>query len=304
MVLNPRKFSDTKGSRDRGSREFKAHFVSKEGSLMKVASSKVIATHPMNSIKNVAALMKDSDVRRLPVIDAGKNRLEGIVAAIDILDFLGGGDKYNIIEKDFHGNFLSAINSPVNKIMRPAMFLDSQSSVDDAVEIMIGKRSSCITIVENAKTMRVVGLVTERDLLPKAEDFGVKVGDVMQKNVITATKGMMLSDVSKVMVRSRLRRLPVIEDEKLVGIITVLDVLGFLEKGNFNSVNAEENLSVRTGSLMEKTIVSVSIGDDLGLVCKLVNETGYGGFPVAEDGKLLGIVTITDVLRHVYGGSE
>jgi len=301
MANNPRTFSDAKGSRDRGPREFKSHRQESEGSIMKVASTSVIATHPTNSIKNVAALMSENDVRRLPVIDAGTQRLEGLVAAIDILDFLGGGDKYNIIEKDYQGNFLAAINSPVNKIMRPALFIERKSSVEDAAEIMSGKRTSCIPVVDDGRGMTVIGLVTERDILPKADDFGVKVKDVMRKDVIASSRGMMISDVAKVMVRSGLRRLPVVEDDKLVGIVTVLDVLGFLGRGSFKGVDADENMSTRVDEVMERNVITVKPGDDLGLVCKLVHETGYGGFPVSDGGRLSGIVTTTDVLKWVYG---
>ncbi|MCX6694921.1 MAG: CBS domain-containing protein [Candidatus Altiarchaeota archaeon] len=300
MASNPRTFSDVKGSGDRGPREFKTHIVKSEGAIMKVASSDVISTHQTNSIKNVAALIRENDVRRIPVIDAGTNRLEGIVAAIDILDFLGGGDKYNIIEKDYGGNFLAAINSPVKKIMRPATYLDVNASIDDAVGIMLDKRTSCIPIVDSGKSMKVVGLVSERDVLPEANDFGVKVKDVMQKNVITSSKGMAISDVSKVMVRSRLRRLPVVEDDKLLGVVTVLDVLGFLGMGSFKGVNAEENLDTKVEEIMESNVISVGSDDDLGVVCGMVRDTGYGGFPVAGDDNLYGIVTITDVLRWVY----
>jgi len=303
MVNNPRTFSDVGGARDRGAREFKAHFVEREGSIMKVASKDVIVTHSTTPIRTVAALMRDNDVRRVPVIDAGSSRLEGIVAAIDILDFLGGGDKYNIIEKDYKGNFLAAINCPVGKIMWPAQYLSKKSDIEDVVDIMVNKKSSCIPVVEDEKSMKVIGLVSERDVLPESNDFGVLVRDVMSRNVINATPGMMISDVSKVMVRSRLRRLPVIEDEKLVGVVTALDVLGFLEKGNFKGVSAEENLSVRVSEVMEKVVTSVKPSDDLGLVCKLVKETGLGGFPVAEEDRLKGIVTTTDVVKWVYRDS-
>ncbi len=300
MARNPKRYSDIKGGMDRGPKEMGSHLVEKVGDIMDVASRKVIATHPSNTIRNAATLMRDNDVRRLPVLDAGTGRLEGMVTAIDVLDFLGGGEKYNIIEKDYGGNFLSAINCPVNKIMREAQWLTKKDSVEDAVGIVLDKRSSCIPVVEDEEDMKVIALVTERDLLPEAADTGIRVSEMMESRTISATAGMMLSDVSKVMVRNQLRRLPVMSDGRLTGVVTVFDVLGYLEDGDFKGVYAEENLSTRVEGIMELKVVSVGPDDDMGTVLKLIRETGLGGFPVLEDGEALGIVTITDILGKIY----
>lgn len=295
------KYSDIKGARDRGPKEFKSHVVVRDGSVMEVAEGSVVTVSPTASIKKVASLMKENDVRRIPVVDSGTRRLEGMAKAIDILDFLGGGEKYNVIERDYGGNFLSAINAPITKIMNKSpVYLDRKSSVDDAVKIMIDRHSSCIPVVDNPGSMKVVGVVTERDVLPPAVNFGVAVKDVMQKKVITSSLGMMLSDVSKIMVRNGLRRLPVVRLEALAGVVTVFDVLGYLEKGDYRGVNTEENLSVRVEDIMKPEVISVAPGQDVGDVCRLVRETGFGGFPVASEGRLDGIITTTDVLRWVY----
>ncbi|MFH1056054.1 MAG: CBS domain-containing protein [Candidatus Altiarchaeota archaeon] len=301
MFRGSQRYSDIKGGMDRGPKKHVSHVVKHSGDVMKVASKDVIITHPSNTIKNAASLMRDNDVRRLPVLDAGTRRLSGLVTAIDLLDFLGGGEKYNIIEKDYGGNFLAAINSPISKIMRQSQYLDSMASVEDAVSIMLDKHSSCIPIVSDSKTMGVVGLVTERDVLPHTDDkIGVAVGRVMKPKPITATLGMMLSDVSKIMVRNQLRRLPVIRQEEVVGLVTVFDVLGFLEGGEYKGVGAEENLSTRVDEIMEENIISVAPEDDLDSVVGLIHDTGYGGFPVVKDGRLEGVITTTDVLRWVY----
>lgn len=301
MARAGKKYSDIKGSRDRGPKEFKTHVVDKHGDIMGVAEKNVITVSPLTAIKNVAALMKENDVRRIPVVDPGTKRLEGMARAIDILDFLGGGEKYNIITRDYGGNFLAAINAPITKIMKTnPVYLSKKSSVDDAVNIMIDRHSSCIPIVDDKDSMKVIAIVTERDILPPAVDFGIKIKQVMQKNVITSSPGMMMSDVSKIMVRNGLRRLPVLQLDKLVGVVTIFDVLGYLGKGEYKGVNAEENLSVRVEDIMQPEVISVSPEQDLGDICRLVRETGFGGFPVASDGKLEGIITTTDVFRWVY----
>jgi len=300
--------SDINKSGERGPREFKTRVVEKEGSVMVVAKRDVISTNPMNSIKNVAQLMKKHDFRRIPVTDAGTNRLEGMAVAIDILDFLGGGEKYNIIKKDYDGNFLAAINCPIEKIMiREYPFLDKKSSIDNAIDIMIDKRCSGIPIVDNKENKRITAIVTERDVLPIADKFGITVSDVMREKCITATPGMMISDVSKIMVRNRLRRLPVILDEEIVGIVTVFDVLKFIGYGEFGDkgIYAEDILSnAKVGDIMEKNVITVNPDQDLADISRLVEDTNIGGFPVVEDNTLLGIITTSDIIRGIYRNNK
>jgi len=268
---------------------------------MKLASDKVVSIQPSNTIKNAATLMRDNDVRRLPVIASGTKRLMGLATAIDILDFMGGGEKYNIIGKDYGGNFLSAINSPISKIMRESQYLEKTASVDDAVAIMLDRHSSCIPIVSDRKAQEVVALVSERDILPKTEDdLGVTVSKVMKRKPITLTLGTMLSDASRIMVRNQLRRLPVVSDDELVGVLTVFDILGYLEEGHFKGFNAEDNLSTRIETIMENNVITAKPDDDISSVVALIEDTGYGGFPVVKEDKMEGIITTTDILRWIY----
>lgn len=273
----------------------------KEGEVMQLAAKEVLTTHPSNTIHNVAKLMQENDFRRIPVTNAGSGRLEGMAKAMDIIDFLGGGEKYNIIFKDYQGNFLAAINCPISKIMSKASYLSTQASVEDAVKTMLEQKTSSIPLVEDEGSLKVAAIVTERDVLPSAEEFGVPVSDVMQKKCVTATTGMMLSDVSKIMVRNRLRRLPVILEDEVVGVVTQFDVLRFLSRGEFKGVWADENLSVRVSDIMSGQVISLKPADDLAEAVKLVKETGLGGFPVIEKRRLAGIVTTTDVLKLIYG---
>jgi CBS domain-containing protein len=287
--------------RERGKNDSKKpRAMKKEGNIMSIAEKDIISTHPLNSVKNVAKLMKDRDVRRIPVLDAGTSRLLGMATAMDIMDFMGGGPKYNIIVKDYKGNLPAAVNCPIEKIMREATFLDKSASVEDAANIMTKKHTSAIPIVESAKDKKVIAIVTERDVLPHADYFGITVEEVMKTDPITSSLGMMISDVSKIMVRNGFRRLPVIQEGKLIGVVTVFDVLEFLGYGEFQHSDAEEAFSERVDEIMSKEIITVTMDQDLSDVAKLVRETGIGGFPVVEKGCLVGIVTVSDIIHAVY----
>ena len=89
-------------------RETRVH--DKEGDIMAIASRDVISIPPSKSIKDTAKVMMEHEFRRLPITDPGSGKLLGIVTVMDILDFFGGGKKFNIIEKKYEDNFLAAIN--------------------------------------------------------------------------------------------------------------------------------------------------------------------------------------------------
>ena len=289
--------------RKRGFVKRKKTFVKKhEGNVMSIAEKNVISTHPLNSVKNVAKMMKDHDFRRIPVTDAGTKRLLGLATAMDILDFMGGGEKYNIIVKDYKGNLPAAINCPIEKIMRGASFVGSNASVEEVAGIMISKHTSAIPIVEDSKDRKVIAIITERDILPQADNFGITVEEVMMTDPITSSLGMMISDVSKIMVRNGFRRLPVIKEHKLIGVVTVFDILEFLGYGEFRHTDAEEALSETVEEVMSTELVTVGEDQDLSEVAALVKDTGIGGFPVVDRGKLVGLVTISDIIKAVYRG--
>lgn len=298
MKRNIPKYKDIRGSLDRGAKETGGKAYENKGDILKAMSENVISTHHTTPVKEAAKLMIKNDVRRLPLTNAGTQRLEGIIAGVDILDYIGGGEKYNILSQEFSGNFLSAINLPVHRIMEPIQYLEKSKSRKDAVKIMVEKHRSCIPIVQDNDSLKVIGLVTERDVMPEEGEKGVSVADAMTSQLYHSSRGMMISDVAKVMVRNRVRRLPIIEEDKVIGIVTVSDILKYLADGHYKGVSVEKNLETRVEEIMEPEITALKPRDDLGKAINLVNETGLGGFPVIDDGQIMGILTITDILRH------
>ena len=95
-------------------RETKVH--DREGDIMAIATRDVVSIPPSKSIKDTAKVMMEHEFRRLPITDPGSGKLLGIVTVMDILDFFGGGKKFNIIEKKYEDNFLAAINDHVSWI--------------------------------------------------------------------------------------------------------------------------------------------------------------------------------------------
>src|SRR5574344_875327 len=111
---------------------------SKDGDIMALAKKDVISIPPTMSIQKASELMIAHGFRRLPITDPGSGKILGIVTAMDILDFLGGGNKFNIIEKKHNDNFLSAINEPIRTIMTSDIVaMSHKESINEAVKVMI-----------------------------------------------------------------------------------------------------------------------------------------------------------------------
>ncbi len=300
-------------SRERAPLEFETHIAEHDGDIMSIAKKEVITVPQSATIKESAEIMVKNKFRRLPVTDPGTGKILGIVTSMDILDFLGGGDKYQILEKKHDGNFLSAINEPLREIMtRKVEVLNNKSSMGDAISKMRDKKVGALPIIDSND--KIVGIVSERDfaILLSGVLTDETVEDYMTTSVISTTPGTRIEGATKIMVRNKLRRIPVTgeerktphpENEKLVGIATSTDILEFLGKNTaFEKLitnNADEVLNTTLNDIMTRNVVTTNIYTKLGDLCSIMEKEGIGGMPVVRDNELLGIITESDILRAI-----
>ena len=262
-------------SMNRGSIEHETRAAEKEGEIMTLAKKDVISIPQTKTIKEAAEMMIENEFRRLPVTDPGSNKLLGIVTAMDILDFLGGGSKFDIIEKKHNDNFLAAINEPVKEIMTKGVIsITPKYSIGESVDLMTEKGIGSLPVLD--ADGKLVGIVTERDfalaLAGVLMDETVK--DVMIKDVITTTPGTPIESCSKIMVRNNLRRIPVVEEGKLIGIVTSTDILRFFgDKKMFASMTSTSGLDVlkqKISEIMQPNISVIEPNIRLGDLCGLL----------------------------------
>ncbi len=124
------------------------------------------------------------------------------------------------------------------------------------------------------------------------------VRDRMTANPITVTPHTPVFESLKIMRDKNIRRLPVLKDGKLVGIVTELDLLKV-------SPSPATSLSVyELNYLLAKTTIKEAMSSKLVTVTGdtpieeaaiLMREHKIGGLPVVDEGKLVGIITETDV---------
>lgn len=100
------------------------------------------------------------------------------------------------------------------------------TTVTDVAKLMDENKVGCIPI---CKEERVIGFVTDRDIITKGvasnKDCNTtKVSDIMNINVVKTTPDTELEDAIEVMCKNQIRRLPVIENNKIVGLLTLGDL--------------------------------------------------------------------------------
>lgn len=106
-------------------------------------------------------------------------------------------------------------------------------TIKDAAVLMNENRIGSLVVVSG--TGAVIGIVTERDVLTDVVAAGknpedVKVEDIMTKELITISPEKSLEDAADLMTKNKIKKLPVIEGGKLVGIVTATDLISYEKK--------------------------------------------------------------------------
>ena len=105
------------------------------------------------------------------------------------------------------------------------------ATVRDAAKKLTNNRVGCLIVTERET---VKGILTKSDIirsLTERKDVDYcKVGEVMQGNVKSCPPDMNVHDGAKVMARNRVKRLPILEKEKLKGLVSISDLAPVLNK--------------------------------------------------------------------------
>ena len=116
-------------------------------------------------------------------------------------------------------------------ISRRLIYIDSEDNVIKAAILMRENNISSLLVKHKGD---FVSIVTEKDIINKvvAEELypgDVKVGDIMSKDLFIVSKNESIEEAAKLMRKKGVRRLVVLEDERIVGIITETDIAKHLK---------------------------------------------------------------------------
>jgi len=139
---------------------------------------------------------------------------------------------------------------------------------------------------------KFMGMVTRRSILRSRLDFTVaKVRSLMQV-APQVTPDMALGALAKLMIGSGLRQLPLFDKGKLLGFVTDEDVIHAAVTNGWGKSDVEK--------VMTRAPHTLESNRSVGAVLGLMREYGISHVPVMEGGKLVGMVSIEDILESIY----
>ena len=115
----------------------------------------------------------------------------------------------------------------VEEIMiKNVVTVHADTPVEEAVKIMNTHEIGCLVVVDNGKP---IGIITERDLLKRILEQNrppktVKIAEIMSTPVIYGNPQLELEEAARLMFRKNVKKLPIMKDGELVGLITLTDL--------------------------------------------------------------------------------
>jgi CBS domain-containing protein len=163
--------------------------------------------------------------------------------------------------------------------------VDIPGNRDDVLKILKRTGISGVPVLKNKK---LVGIITRKDLLRKPEE--TQLGLLMASKPITIGPDADICDAARLLVTNRIRRLPVVEDNKLIGLLSVADL-----------VHAIAQMKIREEIKDAYTSTTFALWEDtpLPLVGRVMEISGVDAIPILNSDSILqGIISERDLIRH------
>ncbi len=276
----------------------------RESEILQVAKSPVVTMAATTPIYDAIQIMTKEGFRRIPIANPGTKVLEGIITATDIIDYLGGGKKFEVIEQRFGGNFFKAINEPIRLIMvKDVVSVKTSAKISKAIELMKEKNLGGLPVVDDKNSVKAI--ITERDVAHIFADriSSIKVSQIMSKNMITALPTTTIFEAEKTMIMQGFRRLPIISNGKVVGIITSMDIIRFFGSGKvfkyLQSKTIKQVLNTLALDIATREVLTIEPQADVGYAAKIMQDKNVGAIPIVQSGKLVGIITERDFFKII-----
>ncbi|TDM02149.1 IMP dehydrogenase [Macrococcus carouselicus] len=169
----------------------------------------------------------------VPILSAGMDTVTEAKMAIAMARQGGLGVIHKNMSIEEQADEILKVKRSENGVITNPFFLTPDEQVFAAEHLMSKYRISGVPIVNNADEMKLVGILTNRDLR-FIEDYSIKISDVMTKeNLVTASVDTTLEQAEKLLQQYKIEKLPLVDDAgQLKGLITIKDIEKVIEFPN------------------------------------------------------------------------
>jgi CBS domain-containing protein len=104
------------------------------------------------------------------------------------------------------------------------------ASVQAAATLLSQKRISGLPVIDGDG--KVMGMLTEADIISKVNREGLKVSEIMSCNVISVTEETPVDEIALLLTERKIKRVPVMDRDKLIGIVSRSDIVRAVAQGH------------------------------------------------------------------------
>jgi signal-transduction protein with cAMP-binding, CBS, and nucleotidyltransferase domain len=157
----------------------------------------------------------------------------------------------NINEKEAETILIDKIMTPL-----PLVVANSFDTIFMISNLMKNRKVGSIIIINHDDKNYPIGIITERDIVRRVisdnkDPKYTKANEIMSKPLITIETNTFVYDVSVKMVKNKIRRLPVVKDKTLSGIVTITDIIKYFHEKNKDD-NYLSKAMIRYGKYWEE----------------------------------------------------
>lgn len=166
----------------------------------------------------------------IPIISAGMDTVTESRMAISMARQGGIGVIHKNMSIEEQAEQVVTVKRSENGVITNPFFLTPEHQVFDAEHLMSRYRISGVPIVNNEEELKLVGIITNRDMR-FIQDYSLVIKDVMTKeNLVTAPVGTTLDDAEKILQKYKIEKLPIVDDHGILnGLITIKDIEKVME---------------------------------------------------------------------------
>ncbi len=256
--------------------------------------------------------MEEHEVHHLVVVRGGL--VVGMVSDRDILISTGWmlSRERRVGGSGFDGDGTTGPSTVQEIMSTPAVCIQMHESAGDAARLMVNRKIGALPIMNEG---HLAGILTDSDLMKWLEALGAAeasvtnflsqaVDTIMRASVITVAPETLLTEVTELFRRHRIRHVPVLDQGVLTGIISDRDVrrsLGWASVRQLQSQSSEscDGWFSAARDIMQTKVHWISRASDLGNALKLMLAKRVHSLPILDAGKLVGIVTHADYIKAI-----